>query len=104
MTHIDEHILEFHVLGVAETAGRKMEIEAHLAECTGCRVLAENIRKFYQDASKELASGTEVVHKSAGSLVRRKSQNSLIYEPIVGPVINMPPLKMQRFRRKRCSG
>lgn len=49
MKHLDEQTLELYVLGAAEVAARKGEIEDHLESCHGCRDLVAEMHSFYEE-------------------------------------------------------
>jgi hypothetical protein len=74
MNHIDEHVLELHVLnGGATDSG--IEIEAHLRVCRGCRDLAAQMHAFYLDAERhyrehpvDLPAAQKAVARSAQAI------------------------------------
>lgn len=62
MKHVEQHILELYVLNTAAVEPRKAEIEAHLAECAGCRALVEQMTESYgnvESTFNELEAGPE---------------------------------------------
>ncbi len=61
MQHLDEHTLAFHALGVEFPPSEKQTIEAHLAECSGCRSRLEELRQIndYVASSGEEGPGPE---------------------------------------------
>ena len=54
MRHYDEHTLELHVLGAASVAAQGHAIEAHLAECEGCRSMAAELRSFHAEVAASI--------------------------------------------------
>lgn len=47
--HPDEYKLELYVLGAAEVADIRGEIEGHLVTCVGCRALHDEMKAFYAE-------------------------------------------------------
>ncbi len=55
MKHIDQHTLELYALNAEKVQHLKEEIEAHLAECIGCKLLYDEMAGFYSELKEELA-------------------------------------------------
>jgi hypothetical protein len=56
MNHIDEIKLELYILNSPSITNERAEIEAHLAECNGCKELFDIIAGFYTEVNQDLAS------------------------------------------------
>ena len=99
MAHIDDHTIELFILGAPEVADRKEEIAAHIAECAGCRNLAEKIKGFYLEAERELDRNPVPLNSPEKAVVLRKSDVASIYEPIKGITSRRRPTTIQRLRQ-----
>ncbi len=99
MVHVDDHTLELFILGAPEVADRKEEIAAHLAECAGCRTLAENIAEFFLEAERELDRNPVPVTSPEKAVMIRKSDVASIFEPIRGVTSRPRPTTIQRLRQ-----
>ncbi len=99
MQHIDEYTLEMYVLGTKAVAGRREEIERHLAVCHGCRSLVEKMRGFYREADKAVEEVSREGAKAEKALVRAKKALMPLYAD-AGPVTPAyrPVTTMQRFQ------
>ncbi len=101
MNHIEEHILELYVLKSDLVETRREEIEAHLAECEGCRVLKEEIAGYYADLDKSEAESGEINWIARRAIIRRHQY--LEQEPFAPPVPYRPTTvvgKLQHFVRR----
>lgn len=97
MRHIEEHILELHVLGSEKVADRREEILAHLGECHGCRHLAEQMAEFYREAENELKNLSASEPLPDTSLARVHHDIQKLYEPSAPAIPLRTPTKMERF-------
>jgi hypothetical protein len=99
MQHIDQHILELYVLNAASAKSRRAEIEAHLAECAGCRGLVDQMTESYRAVEEkyvELESNAETSEKS---LATRRFSSIAPRRPDAMPSISYSPVtNMQRFQ------
>ncbi len=101
MNHIEEHILELYVLKSDLVETRREEIEAHLAECSGCRALKEEIAGYYTDLDKSEAESGEINWIARRAIIRRHQY--LEQEPFAPPVPYRPTTmvgKLQHFVRR----
>jgi hypothetical protein len=103
MTHIDEHTLELYVLGDAKVEPSLTEIKAHLAECEGCKRIAERMQTFYVEAEKELQLHPETGDTAEKAIVRARTKVQPFYKqdavavPQYGVANLRPVTTMQRF-------
>jgi hypothetical protein len=99
MQHFDEHTLEMYVLGTRAVAGRREEIERHLAVCHGCRTMVESMREFYRAADKAVDDISLEEGKAEKSLARAKRSLTPLYADAgpVGPP-HRPVTTMQKFQ------
>lgn len=103
MNHVEEHILELYVLKSDLVEARRGEIEAHLAECSGCRALKEEIAGFYTDLEKSEAEMGETNWIARRAIVRRHEYLEPYQEPFAPPVPYRPTTlvgKLQHFVRR----
>jgi predicted anti-sigma-YlaC factor YlaD len=70
MNHIDEHTLELFILHAESVEGQRSEIEAHLAECRGCKDLADEIASFHTELKDELAKPRSTVAYEGKALAK----------------------------------
>lgn len=101
MKHIEEYKIELYVLG-SKMEGREIaEIEAHLKECSGCRMLAEEMNEFYKEAEKSLPESSKYAEssnlKQSKMLVRAKQAIEPYYEPYGPPVPYRPTTFIRKF-------
>jgi hypothetical protein len=50
MAHLDEHTIDLFIIEPEMLDIQRAEIEVHLAECAGCRILMEEFAEFYCEA------------------------------------------------------
>ncbi len=74
MHHIEEHTLELYVLNAKEVETKRQDIEAHLAECIGCRKLMEEMTAFHAELSEELKEVPNFDTPKETALVRSPSR------------------------------
>jgi hypothetical protein len=95
MRHIEEHILELYVLSSDKVSGQHEEIEAHLAECHGCRLLVEQMTASYRDVEERFKKLSERTDSSTLALTRNRTKlaptNSSDRSPVAGfrPITRM---------------
>lgn len=97
MQHIDEHTIELYVLGSAQVREQKPEIEAHLKECCGCRMLAEEMDQFYRETFENLEQERPESARTE-ALVRLQRDVALYNEPYFSPVPYQPSTVTEKFR------
>ncbi len=99
MKHVEQHILELYVLNTAAVEPRKVEIEAHLAECAGCRALVEQMTESYgnvEETFNELEAGAETTGRN---LVPRRFQSIAPKTPdTMASASYRPVTALQRFQ------
>ncbi len=105
MNHIDENIIEQYVLGSGFSEGKKEEIEAHFAECHGCRTLASQIREFYRIAEEEFGGPLLSGQDAGTAIVRSRREIEPYFDPVTPPPSHYhPPItfvgKTQYYIRK----
>ena len=59
MQHLDEHTLAFYAMGVEYPSSERDAIEAHLAECCGCRAQVEELRGIDQHVAQTTDSAEQ---------------------------------------------
>jgi hypothetical protein len=79
MTHFDEHTLEVYVLGDHRGKPLERQIEAHLAECEGCRALVAELRAIHEDLAVVLSQERTPV-STGEALVRRRDDVEPFWE------------------------
>ena len=57
MTHLDETTIELYVLNAPEVESEREQVEAHIAECDGCRETYTAMADFYADVETDMAAG-----------------------------------------------
>jgi|WetSurMetagenome_2_1015567.scaffolds.fasta_scaffold04287_7 hypothetical protein len=97
MQHIEQHILELFVLGSDTVAQRRVEIEAHLAGCHGCRTLVEQMEGSYRDADARFRELQERPVAAEEAMERVRQKPAPRYESAAAPGRNYKPVT--RFQR-----
>lgn len=97
MRHIEQHILELFVLGSDRVMEHRAEIEAHLAECHGCRTLAEQMEGSYRDAEARFRGLQERPGAVGQAMERLRQKPALRYASAAAPERNYRPVT--RFQR-----
>jgi hypothetical protein len=99
MLHIDEHTLELFVLDPGGLRGEEAEIRSHLAECHGCRSLADRMRSLYERAESELATQPDPAARRSGGLAKRRRETKSLYEPIRTPAVRSVNARLWGLRQ-----
>jgi hypothetical protein len=81
MNHYDEHIIELYVLRSETVQDRREEIERHIIECHGCRLLAEEIERFYAGFETALRETKAEDPSTATALARAPRSLEPYFEP-----------------------
>jgi hypothetical protein len=68
MTHVDHHTLELYVLQSASLGRKRQSIARHLARCSHCRAIADEIRLIYIQAAAHVQPTRDVPIGSTESL------------------------------------
>ncbi len=97
MLHIDEHLLELYVLKSDLVEARRGEIEAHLADCKGCRTLMDEIAGFYTDLRNSEAVEPNPGTRMEKALIRRQYLEPY-HEPFGAPVPYRPTTLVGKFQ------
>lgn len=87
MTHIDEKTLELYVLGSAQLAQEREEIERHLKECEGCTALHREIASYYNDVK---AVRDEQARETSEALTVRSMLTRVPPRSYADPLNRMP--------------
>ena len=90
MHHIDEHTIELYILGSDLVKKQIAEIEIHLEECHGCRMLAEQMEAFYQNAENGLDKLSVPEERKTEALMRLPRDIMLYDVPLGTPVPYRP--------------
>lgn len=99
MKHLDEHVIELHVLGSPTAEDRRGEVERHLAECHGCRALAGEMERFYADFGAAMTSGRAPEPAASRALTRSPRALEPWYEPYAPAAPRPRPSPAVRFGR-----
>ncbi len=97
MQHIEQHILELFVLDAEEVRSRRTEIEAHLAECHGCRSLVEQMEGSYREAEARFRELQDRPAAVGEAMERVRQKPAPRYESGSAPAKNYRPVT--RFQR-----
>jgi hypothetical protein len=97
MQHLDEHTIELYILGSDLVKGRISEIEAHLAECHGCRLLADQMKVFYEKAEKELERTENITSEPGKALVIMEAELDFVDRTFSFPVRPLEKRYLARF-------
>ena len=94
MNHIDEHTLEFFVLGDPFVKRKEDEIRTHLQQCVGCKTLYDEILAYYDDVKREYSKLSASPPVSEKSIIPGKREIEPYFESIghsvVGREVRMP--------------
>ena len=69
MEHPGEHSIELHVLRAPQGEPEREQIEAHLKECAGCRILADAAAAFYEELQADMLTRPATDARPSRSLV-----------------------------------
>lgn len=99
MKHVEQHTLELYVLNAAGVEPRRAEIEAHLAECVGCRAFVDQMTESYGNVVKtfiELEAGAETTGRNL--VPRRFRSIAPKASDTMASAVYRPVTPMQRFQ------
>jgi hypothetical protein len=99
MNHIDEHTLELFILHAESVEGQRAEIEAHLAECRGCKDLADEIASFHAELKDELAKPHVPAARPEKALTKRNEHLAPFRDLFGTPMPYIPQTRVQKLTR-----
>ncbi len=102
MEHPGEHSIELYVLRAPLGERERREIESHLGQCEGCRILAETASSFYADLQIDILTRPAEFQDHSRHLPVRSARPPAIFEPPFRdvPLSQIhPPGSVRRFVR-----
>jgi hypothetical protein len=99
MNHIDEHTLELFILHAESVEGQRVEIEAHLAECRGCKDLADEIASFHAELKDEMAKPRNAITRPEKALTKRNEHIAPFHDLFGTPMPYIPQTRAQKLTR-----
>ncbi len=98
MTHVDEHIIELLIIEPEALGAQRAVVQAHLAECAGCRSLAEKLATFYSEAEAEYLRDQTPPISVNRAVARRRQELSDEHESVKVSYRRRSPSPLVRIR------